>query len=253
MVRRRRGAVELPTVARFDRGEFIATRWDHRAGEHVTILAPSGWGKTTLAFDLLRPLSTPDEPTVILVMKPRDSTVDKFGKEMKFRKVRQWPPPAPYGNRRSPLRPPGFLLWPRFTGDPEIDEHRQYHEFRAALLSSMKRGRGVKVFADEVADLQEIKLGRTVNHFLRQGRSLTASLVTATQRPFGAPGMIYGGAMHLFIGNDPDRRSQLRYEEIGGVDPDVVTGVTAQLAQYEWLYIRRTRDRSPTVMCIVGA
>lgn len=248
---RRRG-VELPTVARFDRQTFVGTYWDHRPGEHVTILAPSGWGKTTLAFDLLGPLSTPDEPTVILCMKARDSTVDKFGKAHKFKKVRQWPPPVHMGNKRSPLRPPGFLLWPKWSGDPDVDERRQYIEFRGAILSSMKRGKGVKVFADEVADLNAIKLGRTVDHCLRQGRSMECSLFSATQRPFGAPAMIYPGAMHLFIGNDPDRRSQQRYEEIGGIDPDVVTGVTAQLAQYEWLYIRRPRGKSPAVMCIVG-
>jgi hypothetical protein len=252
MVRRR--AEPLPRVERFTRDEFINERWAHRQGEHVTILAPSGWGKTTLAFDLLRPLSTPDEPSVILVMKARDRTVDQFGKDMGFIKVRSWPPPISRAYKHSPIRPPGFLLWPKFTGDPNIDHERQRGEFRAALLGCMRRGRGVKVFADEVADLGRGALGleKTIDHFLRQARSLDASLFAATQRPFNAPGMIYGGAMHLFIGNDTDERSRKRYEEIGGIDRDLVTGVTSELRQWEWLYIRKAREDTPTVLCVVG-
>lgn len=250
---RRRGA-PIPRVERFERDEFVSERWSHLRGEHVTILAPTGWGKTTLAFDLLAPLSTPDEPSVILVMKPRDQTVSEFGKRMGFLRVRSWPPPISRSHKRSPIRPPGYLLWPKFTHDPDIDVARQRREFRAAMLGCMRRGGGVKVFADEVADLGRGALGleKIVDHFLRQARSLDASMFCATQRPFNAPGQIYGGAMHLFIGNDPDHRSRKRYEEIGGIDPDIVTGITSELQQYEWLYIRRARGRTGTVMCVVG-
>jgi energy-coupling factor transporter ATP-binding protein EcfA2 len=252
---RRRGA-ELPQVARFDREDFIASgRWNHRAGEHVAILGPTGWGKTTLAFQLVAPISTPDAPTIILVMKARDKTVDEFGKANGFKKVRSWPPPLHMSYKRSPARPPGFLLWPRQTFDAAADENRLHHEFRNAMVAAMRRGRGVKVFADEVADLgrEGLKLDRTLGHFLRQARSLDAAMISATQRPFNAPMAVYSQSTHLFIGNDPDRNSQKRYEEIGGIDPDVITGVTSTLQRYEWLYIRRPRDQQGPVMCIVGA
>jgi hypothetical protein len=251
---RRRSTVRPLAVTRIERADFIGQGyWDHRAGEHVTILGPTGWGKTQLAFDLLRPISTPDEPSVILCMKARDSTVERYGKEMKFKRLRNWPPPITYSNKRSPIRPPGYLLWPKFTGDPETDEHRQHDEFRSAMIGCMKRGKGVKVFADEVADLKEIKLERTLSHCYRQGRSMGAAFFSATQRPFGAPPVIYGGSVHLFIGKDDDRRSQLRYGEIGGWDEEQITATTMELNTWEWLYMRKARDGKPPVMCVVGA
>jgi energy-coupling factor transporter ATP-binding protein EcfA2 len=239
-------------VVKFGREEFVAERWDHRPGEHVTILGPSGWGKTTLAFDLLAPLSTPEAPTIILVMKKRDKTVTKFGAEHKFRRVQAWPPP-PNLKLWEPRKPAGYLLWPAFTGDPDVDEDVQYGTFRAAILDAMDRGKGIKVFGDEAADLKDIGLERVINHAYRQGRSLEQSTFTASQRPFGIPAMCYGGAMHLFIGNDTDKRSRDRYGEIGGVDKNLIIEHTQDLGQFEWLYLRRARGATKIRMCIVGA
>ena len=245
----------LPKVQRFTREEFIAYRFDHRWGEHVAILGPTGWGKTTLAQQLLAPLSTPDEPTVCLVMKARDSTVQAFGKAHGFRTVRTWPPPVYRTNKHSPQRAPGFLLWPPHTFNPDVDEPKMHATFRAAMVDAMKRGNGIKLFADEVADLgrRTLKLDKVLDNFMSQARSLDASMFAATQRPFGAPTSIYGQSTHLFIGRDSDRRSQQRYEEIGDCDPDLITSVTQTLQKYEWFYMRKPTDRSDTVMCIVGA
>lgn len=246
----RRPAAELPPIAHIERDEFLSRYWDWRHGEHVSILGPTGWGKTHLAFQLLGPVSTPEAPTIILMMKPRDKTVDQFRKSHGLKRVRSWPPPASVWR---PRKPPGFVVQPRHTFDADVDEDRQYQEFRKVLISAMKRGKGVKVFADEATDLQEIKLGRQLSHFLRQARSCEASMFGATQRPYGAPVAMYSQAMHLFIGNDPDKRSQDRYKEIGGIDPDLLVSATTRLQQFQWLYIRRARDKNPAVMCTVSA
>jgi hypothetical protein len=81
-----------------------------------------------------------------------------------------------------------------------------------------------------------------------KGRSIGSGLWAATQRPSLVPLEMYDQAEHLFLAHDPDRRSQDRFGEIGGVDPDMVVWVVQHLPQYHWLYIRRS-DR---VMCVVG-
>lgn len=239
-------------AARFERDEFVAERWDHKRGEHTTILGPTGWGKTTLAFDLLAPLSTPAEPTLVLAMKPRDKTVTDFGKKAEFRRVESWDPPPTTTSKWHPRRPAGWLLWPKWTANAEQDQAEQYHHFRKAIEWAMRRGGGIKVFGDELADLTDIGLKDTVSHSLRQGRSLDQSMFCASQRPSGIPVLAYGQAMHLFIGNDTDKRNRDRYGEIGGVDKDLVIGLTSELAQHEWLYIRRARGKTRERLCIVG-
>lgn len=236
-------------ILRVERPEFIDRRWDYRPGEHVTILGPTGWGKTYLGFQLLEPWCTPTAPGIILQMKARDDTVKKFAKKNRFRTVPMWPASPSVFNPR----PAGYVVKPRFTHDPDIDNPTQYSAFRHAMVQAMKHGRGVKVFVDESADMCDIGLEKQMNHMLRQARSLKAGFWSATQRPFNAPQMAYGGANHLFIGNDPDKRSRDRYSEISGIDPKIIVGATLGLSHHEWLYIRRTRDNSPTVMCIIGA
>ena len=239
-------------VERFDRAQFIAERWGHLWGEHVTILAPSGWGKSTLALQLLEPLSTPQTPTIVLCMKRRDSTVSGWGKQHGFRRIESWPPP-PQLKIWEPRKPPGWLVWPKVTGNVVDDEWRQFSTFEQAIQSARGRGKGVKVFADELADLKDIGLNRQVSSALRQGRSEDCAMFSASQRPFDIPGLAYGQAMHLFIGNDTDKRSRDRYGEIGGVDKNLLIDLTSSLAQREFLYIRRARGKTLTRMCIVGA
>lgn len=245
----------------FDRQTFIGERWSHLWGEHVTILAPTGWGKSTLAFDLLAPLSTPQSPTVVLCMKRRDKTVTQFARKHGFRQVETWPPPA---NWRvwQPRKPAGYLVWPKITGDDQDDEYRQFMAFSAAIRAVRGRGKGTKIFVDELADMREIKdprragaggLDKAIKSALRQGRSEDAAIVGASQRPFNIPTEAYGQATHLFIGNDTDKNSRDRYGEIGGIDKNLLIDLTSSLDQFQWLYIRRARGTTKTRMCIVGA
>ena len=62
-------------VLSFPRDDFLSRRWRYRAGEHVTILGPTGSGKTYLGYQLLEKVATPKLPGIVLVMKPRDATV----------------------------------------------------------------------------------------------------------------------------------------------------------------------------------
>jgi hypothetical protein len=234
-------------VVRYGRREFLDEVWEYGPGEHVTVLAPSGGGKTHLAYELLEVTAKPELPAIVFVMKPRDETVDHFTKRAKFRIVREWPPPL---HTRLQAKPPGWALWPRHSFDPDVDESRQYAIFKTAILASYQRGDRI-LFADETYSLEnELPNGgltkqlRTVH---TKGRSMKCGIWSASQRAAYINRWAYQ-AHHLFLGHDPDDDAQKRLSEIGAaVDKALVREVVGKLRRFEWLYV----NRDQRTMCIV--
>jgi hypothetical protein len=236
----------LPSVQLFPREQFLAERWAYKAGQHVTFLAPTQSGKTTLMFELLQRTARPKTlPAVVLVMKPRDKTVKEWVKRLHFRTVRSWPPlPSLYQPQ-----PPGWALWPKHSFDPDKDDEHLYREFRRAILDSYKRGDRI-LAADETYGLSaELKLTKELISVWSRGASMGTGLWAASQKPTHIPLWAYSQAEHLFIWHDPDRRARDRFAEIGGVDPDLVDETVKRLAKHQALYIRR----SGPALCVVDA
>lgn len=238
-------AALVAQVARIPRAEFLAEYWEYRAGEHVTVLAPSGGGKSQLGLELLGATATPKLPAYILVMKPQDETVTKFAKQYHFRVIREWPPPPllPFQDK-----PSGYVLWPK--GNPNVKLENQQHSIvfgRAIQDLYWRKGKSI-IFADEGYSLEaELKLSDELNRVHTKGRSMSCGLWTASQRPAFISQWAYQ-ANHLFLGNDPDRKARDRYGEIAsGIDPALIRATTASLRQYEFLYI----CRDARTMCIV--
>lgn len=236
----------MATIRAYDRHTFLHHVWRYRHGEHVSLLAPTGGGKTYLANQLLSVTASPRGQALTLVMKPRDHTVKSWAKAQKFRTVRSWPP-SPLGDFWRPEKPPGYVLWPRHRFDPDVDDYAHYQTFRTAILDSYKRGKRI-LFADEVFGLaHDLRLERELTTVWTRGRSMECGLWGATQRPWGVPQQMYSQAEHLFLAYSPDRRDHDRYAEIGGVDSELVKRAVVNLPRYWWLYIRR-EDR---VMCVI--
>lgn len=238
---------EEAIITRFDRETFLREVWDYHAGEHTTVLAPSGNGKTHLAYQLLQYSVTEEVPGVVLVMKPKDPTALKWSGRLKFPVIREWPP-AKTKALFSERKPKGWTVWPRFVYDPQIDDPRHRALFRRVILDCYKRGNRI-LFADETYSLEEeLKLGTELRTVWTKGRSMGCGLFAASQRPAYISKWAYQ-AHHLFLGNDPDEDAQRRLSEIGGaVNPGQVRYVLPTLKKYEFLYI----NRDEKAMCIVG-
>lgn len=240
-------------IVSFDRNTFLTDVWDYRPGDHVTVLAPSGGGKTQFAFQALAATATPDLQATVFVMKPRDATVTKFAKQNGFETIRDWPPSQLRLSRRIlGKRPPGYVLWPADTGNLEADAARQEVVFRRALrmmYNSAKKHPNI-MFADETYSLEkELGLTPELRRAWTKGRSLGNGLWASTQRPAYISPWAYQ-AQHIFLGYEPDRQSQDRFAEIGGgFDPAMIRALIQGLNRYEFLYLSRDERE----MCIVEA
>jgi len=240
-------AVHIP------RDEFIGERWDYSPGEHVSFIAPTQWGKTTLTKEILDATASPNLQAIILVVKPRDGVVRRWVNEDRYKLVRSWPPNV---YTQKVAKPAGIVLWPKHTYDPDIDNPRIRAEFRKAILDSYRRGNRI-VFADEIWGLvdKHINLEQELTMVWTRGASsegdtMGCGLWGATQRPAWVPLAMYSQVEHLFLGNIPDSRDLRRVREFGGEIPaDFIEYNVRQLKKYQFLYLRRTGPFA----CIVDA
>lgn len=201
-----------------------------KQGDHVTIIAATGQGKTTLALEVVE---TRDY-VLGLFTKPRDPLIDELT-------ARGW--------RRTSVLDirviDGELLDRRVAYHPvftrgTIDQKRraQARAIKQALDYAFEAG-GWCVLADESLWLvKHLRLGDEMEAYWFQGRTSDISLVAVAQRPRHVPLAALSQAEHLFLGRIGDTEDVRRFGEIGGVvDPMAIRYVARRLERYEFLYV----------------
>lgn len=239
----------------FPRREFAQERFDYQPGEHVVFGGPTQQGKTTLAFVLLEFVATPELPAFVAVSKPRDPVSSREGARLGYRRVTDWPVPKTLSEVFGGEKPSGYLVWPKF-GDMNTDL-ANCSAVTSRLLeetySAGARGReGILVMDDTVTKSKLMDLDKPMTTHLAMSGAMGLGMWVFVQKPTDSGRTAvwsYGMSEHVFLASDPDRRNQLRYDEIGGFDPRIVTAAVNSLKPYQFLYLKRTGR----YMCIVGA
>jgi hypothetical protein len=193
-------------------------------GQHVAMIGPTGRGKTTLSLSVL-PLR---KYIVALATKPRDETLEKFGKQYGFKRYKEWP-------EISPDISPRRLLWP--DARSLYSAPLQQVHFRRALNQIYSEGNWC-VYVDELwYIIHHLKLEFEVRTYLQQARSNGISFVATTQRPAFVPLEVYDQSTHLFFWRDSDEVNLKRISGISWLSASRIRSLISRLEEHQVLYI----------------
>jgi hypothetical protein len=242
----------------FPRDEFRTERFTYKMGQHVVFGGPSQIaGKTTLCFDLLEEVATPEEPAWVVVSKPTDPVTLKRGKELDFRFVRQWPVPrkvSEYFNGR----PRGYVIWPQFGNIHEDMKAAGAltSEFMADRYSASARNEkhsaGIMVMDDTMVKAKIMHLDGQMVTILAMAGAMKIGLWVFVQKPTDSgrtPLWAFENAQHFFLSKGGDENMMKRYAEIAGMHWKEFKAIRDSLKPFEFIYI----DKVNGYICIVGA
>jgi hypothetical protein len=197
-------------------------KWEQ--GEHVTLIGPTGQGKTYLVNAIIHLRRY----VAILITKKRDPMIKEFEKQG-FERLKSWQE-VPHEIH------PKVLLQPPFARN-EPKERHQFDEFKYALDRGFEQGKWT-LYADELPYLiDELGLKKQLQRLWYQGRSLKVSVISSAQRPAWLPLLAYSSATHLFFFRTTDETDLKRLGGLGGVDNKVIRAAVSVLGSHEVLYL----------------
>jgi len=202
--------------------EFI-TAWPENAhAEHVSIVGPTGQGKTTLALAMLEARAKArGSAVVVLATKPRDATLRALGWPV----VKEWPPG--YGKEQ-------VIFWPPY-GDVRTVHQRQARAFAPMLADVFSDGRWVVYFDEASYFATELGLKTVMRRYWQQGRSQRLIVVAGTQRPVDVPRPMWSECSWLVAFRTGDDEELRRVGQIGGTSSKVILEAMRALRPHEFL------------------
>ena len=239
------------------RKPFCRDHFPYKPGEHVVFGGPSTHGKTTLAFDLMEWIATPDFPAYLAVSKPSDPVTKTRGAELGFRVVQDWPPPPKLQEMMGGKKPSGFVVWPPF-GDLNADMARCAEVTERLLMdrysagASGKNKGGLLVMDDTMVKAKVMGLDRPMVTILAMAGAMKLGLWIFVQKPTDSGRTTtwgYEQATHLFFTKGGDERMLRRYVEILGENGPIARKVIPTLEHFQFLYVHKVEGW----MCIVEA
>lgn len=212
---------EIETV---DWDTFLEHHFVWKQGEHVTLIGPTGQGKTTLAKIILRQR----EYVLSLVTKRKDSLIGEFKSEG-YHKVKEWGNLPHKSKSKVMLHPPFLRTEPR--------EAEQRRSFASALDRVFDEG-GWTVYLDEAPYvIEDLNLIKKVKRLWQEARSSKITVVAAAQRPRFLPLAAYSQATHLFFWRNQDESDSKRLGGLGGLDKKRIERTVATLEEFQVLYV----------------
>lgn len=219
--------------------EEFKTRFRWSPGEHLTAVAPTGAGKTTL-FSELMPFR---KYNIMFGTKPADSTYDKILRQG-YKRIESVSEIRSYHHK--------YLLWPKYGNTIRETKIKQ----RAAFLEAMDtivNQQSWTVWVDESKYIAEmLQLKGELTFMLEQLRSVNATVISGAQRPAFLPVSALSSATHIFFWKTTHDADKKRLSDIGGINDKEIAGVLDTLGKHEFLYIKTRGTESKVLRSQVG-
>lgn len=204
-----------------------------KQGQHVTLIGPTGRGKTELTAMLL-----PHTPYFLFFgTKRMDTTQDRLKRDLRAYTISD---PAELNSEISSrfiLRPP----FPRNASAGEI-EVIQKATFREGIMRAFNQT-GWTVCLDEAKYVcHNLGLAKEATLLWMQGRSQGNAVVASVQRSRFVPLEAYDQATHLFMWTDPDLSNVRRNSELAGFSKDAVLDAMQVMDRHDVLYVNTVTE-----------
>lgn len=243
-------------IAVFQRHVFCESYFHFNHGEHVVFGGPTQRGKTTLAFDLVRHIATPDYPAYVAVSKPDDKTSIDYGNRLGYRRISEFPPTRKIKELDIFNGPPsGYLVWPKF-GDIDLDipnARRVHGKLLSQTYSEGAKGKAcILIMDDTMVKAKIMNLDNQMVTVLAMAGAMGISLWIFVQKPTDSGRTTVWGyeqATHLFFTKGGDKTMLQRYAEIAGDKGEIVKQVVPTLKPFQFLYVHKYEE----FVCIVDA
>lgn len=213
--------------------EFLNYDFEWRQGQHITLIAPTGQGKTTLELNILNRRGH----ILFLSTKDQDETQEELG-PLGFKFARTIKDISTDVSTRWVINPGGLK-----KGESADDmKDRQRPIYREAILMAYHQGKWCLIVDEGRYICDYLKLKDEVTLVYLQGRSYKLSVVMGTQRPRFVPLESFDQATHLFFWKDNDLGNIDRISELASLRRDQVRDIVPRLEEFQFLYCNTRND-----------